>query len=197
MWKAALLLVALIVAGHFAVRYLRTNPLDPVVEGGELVVETNEHVVRFTLEGPFAGTYLVAKAESQDFGDAPVNAALSVVGFPTTKEYLSAHPDQVGYGSTRDLRIENLAAPLALIAANRLVYGNLRGLIDAYDDRVEEHGKWLCVTISGEALEVSSAEVVDSGADATTMFVKRTDATRLLLATQMRVSDCEDQLAGA
>ena len=42
MWKAVLLLVALMVAGHFAVQYLRTNPLDPVFEGGELVVETSE-----------------------------------------------------------------------------------------------------------------------------------------------------------
>ena len=45
MWKTLLIAVLLVGAAHFAVRYLRTNPLDPVVEGGEVVVETNEYEV--------------------------------------------------------------------------------------------------------------------------------------------------------
>ncbi len=195
MWKAALFLIALFVAGHFAVRYLRTNPLGPVLEGGELVVETSEHVVRFSLDGPVEGTYLVAKAESKDFGDEAVNASLSVVDLAATRDYLRGHPDHLTYGSVTDLQLENLAAPLALIAANRLTYGDLRGLIDRYDERVEENGKWLCVTISGEALGVAAAESLERGTDATSTFVRRTDATRLLLATRMRVEDCAERLA--
>ncbi len=196
MWKTALLVVALMVAGHFAVRYLRTNPLAPVFEGGELVVETNEHVVRYSLDGPVEGTYLVAKIESQDFGDEPVNATLSAVGFASTREYLRAHPDQSVYGSVSELQIANLSAPFALIAANRIVYGELRGLIDRYDRRLEAREKWLCITIAGQALGVESAESTVSGADATSLFAMRADATRLLLATSLRVDDCDELLAG-
>jgi hypothetical protein len=196
MWKVALLLIALFVVGHFAVRYLRTNPLDPVLEGGQLVVETTEHEVRFSLDGPVQGTYLVAKAESQDFGDEPVNATLSVVDLATTREYLRAHPNRLAYGSGIDLQLENLSAPLALIAANRLAYGELRGLIDRYEDRVQDGGKWLCVTISGDALGVDAAESLDSGVDATALYVNRAGAKRLLLATLMRVEDCDESLDG-
>jgi len=194
MWKAALLIVALMVAGHFAVRYLRTNPLAPTLEGGELVVETTEHLVRFSMDGPVEGTYLVAKLESNDFGDEPVNATFSAVGFAATRQYLAAHPEHSVYGSMSELQIANLAAPLALIAANRIAYGELRSLIDRYAERVGEKGKWLCVTISGEALGVESAESSISGADATSLFVKRADTTRLLMARNLQVDDCEELL---
>lgn len=196
MWKAALLVVALMVAGHFAVRYLRTNPLAPVLEGGELVVETNEHVVRYSLHGPVEGTYLIAKIASADFGDEPVNATLAAVGFAETRQYLNAHPEHGAYGSMSELQIANLSAPLALIAANRIAYGKLRGLIDRYEARVEEQGKWLCLTVTGEALGVESAESSISGADATSLFVRRADATRLLMARDLQVDDCEELIAG-
>jgi hypothetical protein len=195
MWKVALLLVALMVAGHFAVRYLRTNPLSPTLEGGQLVVETSEHVVRFALDGPVEGTYLVAKLQSDDFGDAPVNATFSAVGFAATRQYLSAHPENSGYGSISEIQIANFAEPIALIAANRIAYGELRGLVDLYQSRVEEHGKWLCLTVTGEALGVDSAESSVSGADATSLFVKRADSTRLLMAKHLQVDDCAELLS--
>jgi hypothetical protein len=195
MWKAALFLVLLFVVGHFAVRYLRTNPLDPVVEGGTLVVETNEHEVRLALEGPVEGTYLVAKAESRDRTDDPANAALSVVDLAATKDYLRANPDRRAYGSVPERQLENLSAPLALIAANRLAYGGLLGLLDLHAARVREHGAWLCLTISGEVLRVTAAESLGSGSDSTTLFVNRTDDTRLLLATRLRVDDCTELMA--
>jgi hypothetical protein len=195
MWKVALFLVLLFVAGHFAVRYLRTNPLDPVIESGELVVETREHKVRFALEGPLEATYLVTKAKGQDWSDEPANAALSVVDFATTKAFLGAHPDFHAYGSVPDLQLENLSAPLALVAGNRLAYGELLGLIDQYTDRVHEGGKWICLTISGEALRVTAAESLGDGSDSTAMFVKREDTKRSLLATRVRVEDCAELLA--
>jgi len=192
MWKGVLIVLLLSVAGHFAVRYLRTNPLDPVLEGGELVVETNEHEVRFALEGAVEGTYLVARAESQDFGDAPANAALSVLGLAATRDYFQAHPDQREYGSVPGLQLENLSAPLALIAANRPAYAALRGLVDEYEERVDGGGKWLCLTIAGQMLRVTSAESLGNGNDATALFAKRAESARLFLANRVLVEDCAE-----
>lgn len=194
MWKVALLVVAVMVAGHFAVRYLRTNPLSPTIEGGELVVETTEHLVHFGLDGAFAGTYLIAKAESTDFGDMPVNARLDLISFGTTREYLGAHPEHTGYGTMSEQQLDSLSAPLALIAANRIVYGDLQNLIDRFDSRVESDGKWLCVTLSGDALGVNSASSTLRGTDATSLFVNRMGDQRVLLATRLKVEDCEERL---
>jgi hypothetical protein len=196
MWKTALVLVALVVAGHFAVPYLRTNPLAPVFEGGELVVATTEHEVRFSLRGPVEGTYLVARAERQDFGDEPVNGLLSVVGLATAREYLRAHPTPHAYGSASEFQVSNLSSQLAVIAANRIAYGDLVGLIDRYEDRAEKNGEWVCFTVSGDALELESAESLASGVDATASFERRTDAKRLLLATRVSGEDCEETLGG-
>jgi hypothetical protein len=194
MWKAVLLVVALIVAGHFAVRYLRTNPLSPVIEGGELVVETTEHTVRFALEGAFEGTYLIASAQSTDFGDEPTNAKLDVVGFGATREYLGAHPDRTTYGSVSEQQLDNLSSSLFVIAANRVAYGDLQVLLDRFESRVASHGKWLCVTLSGDALGVSSATSTLRGTDATSLFEKRIGGQRMLLATRVRLQDCEERL---
>ena len=197
MWKAGLLVVALVVAGHFAVRYLRTNPLSPVIEGGELVVETTEHEVRFALDGGFEGSYLVAGAESTDFGDAPTNARLELISFGTARDYLSAHPDHGTYGSVSERQLENLSSPLGVIAANLIAYGDLRTLVDRFESRVEPHGEWLCVTLSGDALGVSSASSTLRGSDATALFVSRVGDLRVLLATRVREQDCAERLTAS
>jgi hypothetical protein len=195
MWKAALLVVAVMVAGHFAVRYLRTNPLAPVIEGGELVVETSEHIVRFGLEGAVEGTYLVAHAESRDFGDMPVNAELSTVALGTFRDYLVAHPDRLAYGSISEQQLANLASSVSVIAANRIAYGDLHGLIDDFESRVQSHGDWLCVTIEGDALGLNSASSSLRGGEATSLFTNRIGNDRVVLATQVRAEDCGKLLA--
>jgi len=196
MWKIALCLVLLFVAGHFAVRYLRTNPLDPVLENGELTVSTSEHEVTFALEGAVEGSYLVAQARSRDWSDEPANAALAVVDLAVAKDYLRSHPELHGYGpATSGLQLENLSAPLDLIAANRLAYGDLHGLVDSYADRVEEHGNWLCLSIGGDALRVTSARTLEGRTDSTGSFTKRAEAARLLLVTRVRVEDCKELFA--
>ena len=195
MWKIAICLVLLFVAGHFAVRYLRTNPLDPVIENGALTIATTEHEVSFALEGAVEGSYLVAKAVSRDLSDEPANAALSVVDLAAARDYLRSHPDLHGYGSATDPQLENLSAPLALIAANRLAYGELHGLVESYTERVEDHGKWLCLTIAGDALRVTEARTLDGRSDSTASYTKRTEDAQLLLATRVSVEDCARLLA--
>jgi hypothetical protein len=82
-----------------------------------------------------------------------------------------------------------------VIAANRLAYGELLGLLDLYGERVRERGEWLCLTISGQVLRVTAAETLGTGSNSTTLFVNRTDDTRLLLATRVSVDDCAELLA--
>ncbi len=190
MWKAGLLLVLLFSVGHFAVGYLRTNPLDPVFEGGELIVETREHVVRLVREGPLQGRYLVASATSEDWSDAPANAELLLVGVSAATAHLLADPDQRSYGSVPERQLLDLSSPLSLIASTRSVYGELHGLLDLYEKRARDRGAWVCVSIEGEMLRVDSADSIDTGSNATRAFQKRTDGTRLVLATQLRVEDC-------
>jgi len=190
MWKAALLVVAVVVAGHFAVRYLRTNPLAPVIEGGELVVETNEHIVHFAFDGAFEGTYLVAYAESTDYGDLPTNARLELIGFGAARQYLGAHPDHTTYGSVSERQLDNLSSPLGVIAANRVAYGDLQVLIDRFESRAGSRGEWLCATLSGDAVGLSSATSSFRGSDATSLFKSRIGGQRVLLATRVRLQDC-------
>src|SRR4029453_13833960 len=65
MWKVVLLVLALFVLGHFAVRYVRVNPLGPVVEGNQVVVTSQEHELRYRRSGPVVGTYFVSGAETR------------------------------------------------------------------------------------------------------------------------------------
>jgi hypothetical protein len=73
-----------------------------------------------------------------------------------------------------------------VIAASGLVYGDLQSLIDRYEERVEDRGNWLCVTLSGDAVGVSSATSSLRGTDATALFVHRIGDERVLLATRLR-----------
>lgn len=190
MWKAAFFLVVLFVAGHFAVQYIRTNPLGPVIEGNEVVVETKEFEVRLFREGTADGVYLVTTAKSIDWSNEPANVELSVIDFVDARDYLRTYPDFHRYGSTPGLNLENVTTPLSVIAANRLAYGSLRDLLGEYDDRVRSHGERLCLTISGDTLRVSGARSIDEGTDHTETFQKSDEKRHRVFADQVRVDDC-------
>jgi hypothetical protein len=190
MWKAALFLVVLFVVGHFAVQYIRTNPLDPVIEAGEVVVETKEYEVRLAREGRADGVYLVATAKSIDWSNEPANVELTVVDFVEARDFLRAYPDFHRYGSTSGLNLENVSKPISVIAANRLAYGALRDLLSDYDDRIRSHGERLCLTISGDALRVSAARSIDEGTDHTDSFQRSDESRTRVFADQVKVEDC-------
>jgi len=190
MWKLILVIVLLVAAGHFAVRYLRTNPLDPVVQGGEVVVETNEYEVRFAREGPAAGVYLIEGARSEDFTNQPQNASLSVIDFATAKTYLGAYPDFRRYGSPAGLQLDNVSAGLAVVAANRIAYGDLMRVLDLFAERASESGERLCVGISGESLALASAVALKGGADHTQTFQSRLGGRQAVFADHIRIDDC-------
>jgi hypothetical protein len=195
MWKGVLLLVAVVVGLHFAAQYIRSNPLDPIVESNEIVVDTNEYEVRLTREGPVAGTYLVTAVRSTDWTDEPANVALSLIGFSETREYLRAHPDFHRYGSLPGLQLENASATLWAIAANRLSYGKLRGLIDLLDERARQNGERVCITITGDSLRVVGASLLSNGTDQTARFVSRESDRRMVLVNEIAIDDCAE-LAG-
>jgi len=195
MWKVALFLVVLAAAGHFAVQYIRTNPLHPVIEAGDVVVETTDFLVRLSREGPVEGVYLVVSAKSIDWSQDPANVELSVIDFAEAKDFLRAYPDFHRYGSMPGLRLDNLSAPLAVIGANRLAYGKLRDLIDAHDGRVRQQGERLCITISGESLRVSAARSLNEDTDHTQTLQARDPDMRRVFANQVSVDDCVKVLA--
>lgn len=195
MWKVLLILVLLVVAGHFAVRYLRTNPLDPVVQGGEVVVQTNEYEVHFAREGPADGVYLVANAKSEDYTNQPQNASVSVIDFATARSYFTAYPDFRHYGLPAGLQLDNVSSKLALLASNRIAYGNLLHMLDVYQERADKGGERLCVRISGEALSLTSAVDLDDGDDHTGTFQSSFESQRAVLAKTIDVDDCSALVA--
>jgi hypothetical protein len=190
MWKAALFLLVVVVGLHFAAKYVRSNPLDPVVVRDEVVVDTHEHEVRLAREGPIAGTYLVTAVRSTDWTDEPANVALSLIGFAETREYLRANPQFHRYGSLPGLQLENASATFWVIAANRLSYGKLRGLIDLIDERARQNGERVCITIAGDSLRVTGASALSDGADQSARFVTSESDKRVVFVNEISVEDC-------
>lgn len=192
MWKAALFLVVVVVGLHFAARYVRSNPLDPVVQSGEVIVDTNEYEVRLAREGPVAGSYLVTAVRSTDWTDEPANVALSLIGLTETREYLRAHPEFHRYGSQPGLQLENASATFWAIAANRLSYGKLRGLIDLIDERTRRNGERICITIAGDSLRVTGASSLADGTDHSARFVTRESDKRVVFVNEIEIDDCAE-----
>jgi hypothetical protein len=196
MWKVVLLLLAVFILGHLAVRYIRKNPLDPVIEGDQVVVESQENKVRFTRNGAVAGSYFVVDAESRDWTTTPVNLWLRVLDVQSAAGYMHTYPDFHLYRSESVERLAGVAMSLQVVAANRETYGELRGLIGDHESRSSEGGERLCVTLSGEALSLASAESLDDETDSTSSVARLTSDTPILFVESADVGDCAERLAG-
>jgi hypothetical protein len=197
MWKVIAFLVLLIVAGNFAVRYVRRNPLTPVVDGSQVVVESQDYGVRFQRTGAFSGTYLLADAKSEDWTREPVNARLRVIEREAAREYMQTYADFHRYGSDSSTRLGNVAAPLALIAANRATYGDLQALLSRHEGRQVAGGERICVAVSGEALTLVSAKSLEDGHDVSVLVERSNDDGPTIYADELRFGDCTELLASS
>lgn len=195
MWKVVVFVLALVVIGHFAVRYLRVNPLGPVVEGSQVVVTTQELELRYRRSGPVAGTYFVSAAETRDFGSEPVNAMLWVIEAEAARGYMHDYPDFHLYGSDSGDRLRNVAAPLAIVAATSATYSDLVRLLEQHEARAASRGERLCVKITGTALSPDSAVSLDSGRDDPGATQRLLGETPVAFADGLELGDCVDTLA--
>jgi len=195
MWKVVALMLAVFILGQLAVRYVRKNPLDPTIEGNQIAVESQDYRVHFQRDGAVAGTYFISDAKSEDWTSKPVNARLRVFGLQTGSEYLRGYADFHLYGSESGARLANAATSLSLVAASREVYGTLRGLLDRHERRERGGGERLCVTLSGTALSIASAESLEDGRDVTVRLAHENDGEPIVYADQLDVDDCADLLA--
>ncbi|HKC49232.1 MAG TPA: hypothetical protein VKF60_00455, partial [Myxococcota bacterium] len=164
-------------------------------EGNQIAVESQDYRVRFERDGAVAGSYFISDAKSEDWTSKPVNARLRVFGLQTGSEYLRGYPDFHLYRSASSTRLENAAASLSLVAANREIYGTLRGLLDRHERRERSGGERLCVTLSGTALSIASAESLEDGRDVTARLAHENDGEPIVYADQLDVEDCSDLLA--
>lgn len=189
-----LLLLAVFILGPLVVRYVLKNPLDPSVDGNEVVVESQDYEVHFTRGGPLSGTYLVVRAESEDWTAKPVNALLGVVPLDEASDYLRAYPEFHLYGEQSNAQIAGLAQPLSIIAASRLTYSGVRGLVDLYESRNAGHGERLCLTVSGETLQLASVQGLEDRADHMGVLAHLGEEA-VVYAETLAVDDCAKLLA--
>ena len=194
MWKVIALVLVVFLLGQLAVRYVRKNPLDPRVVDSEVVVDSQDYEVSFRRSGEVSGTYFIADVTSEDWSARPVNATLQVFGMQTGTEYSRSFADFHVYGSETSERLSHVSEPLSLVAADRPVYAELRGLLERYARRAARGGERLCVTLSGEALAVSSAESLEDGRDVMHTVLQGNTAP-IVWVDHLEVQDCSDLLA--
>jgi hypothetical protein len=197
MWKVVALVLVVAVLGHFAVRYLRVNPLGPVVEGRQVVVTSQNYEVRFDQSGPVAGTYFISLAESRDLTDRPVNAVLWLIESGSARDFMRGYPDFHLYGSESSERLRNVGAPLAIVAANAAAYTDLVALVELHAARADARGERLCVSLAGTALSPASAVSLETGSDVPEAAKRLAGDTPVVFAESLDVGDCVKMLAAA
>jgi len=197
MWKVVAFVLAVGLLGHLVVRYLRANPLGPVVEGRQVVVTSQAYEVRYDQSGPVAGTYFVSVAESRDLTDRPVNAVLWVIEAGAARDFMRGYPDFHLYGSDSSERLRNVASPLAVVASSSSTYSDLLRLLDLHETRASKRGERLCVSVSGTALTPASAVSLESGGEAPGAAPRLVGEMPVVFANSLEVGDCVKLLAAA
>jgi hypothetical protein len=190
MWKVVAFLLAAVVVGHFGIRYVRGNPLEPRLEGGEVAVVSRDQAARFERDGAIGGTYFVSDVESTDWSSEPVNLRLRAIAPDLAREYMRGYPDFHLYGSESSARLAGSAEAIGVIAANRWTYGDLRALLELHEARESQRGERLCVTLHGDALHLVGARDTDDDHDSTKMVEDMVSGISLVYADRLDVADC-------
>ncbi len=187
------LLVFIALAFAASVLWIRVddyNPLEPQLEGRELVVTYNDLEGRFLRGGSFSGTHMLFGGSNDESRTGFANAHLAAINLSDAPWLMQEYPDFHRCSSPGAEYAKEMVQQLTSIAANGSVRRTLHEALDRHAESVRAGGDRVCVELAGEFLELNRAILLADGRDLTSDLQRATSHNRFAYVHQADLVDC-------
>jgi hypothetical protein len=170
------------------------NPLDPSVEGREIVLQTDDLEVRFERYGSVSETYMLFGGTNGEMRNSISNVFVSGLAIRHASFIAQRYPKFYRCSSPGAAQAKQLIENMALVAADGSTRNTLQEAVAVHDEAVATGGDRTCLQFRGEQISLRSAKHREGGFDLTPQLEKGYRQTDFFFVSDAEISDCKELL---
>jgi hypothetical protein len=194
LFLALLAILAPLVIDGVSLDALGGNPLDPTLDGGQLLIHTRDLDVRFDRVGYLDESYMLFGGTDGEMQNSITNIIVSGLAVRHAALIAQRYPDFHKCKSPGAAQAQRLIESMAWIASDGSTRGTLREALALHEKSVRSGGERTCLAVSGERLMLGSAKHRDQNFDLTHQLGNGYRGTDFYLVTNAEISDCKSLL---
>lgn len=194
LFLALLVILAPLLIEGVSLDALRGNPLDPTLDGSQLVVQTEDLEARFDRVGTFDESYMLFGGSDGEMKNSFGNVFVSGLAVRHAALIAQRYPDFYMCKSPGAAQAQRLVEDMAWIASDGSTRGTLRKALALYQKSLRSGGEQTCLAVSGERLMLGSVKHRDQGFDLTHEVGSGLRGTDFYLVTEAELAHCKSLL---
>lgn len=195
MGRLLLLLIVAAAGGWVYTNGIQLTPsVDTRVEGREVVLDTGDVEVRYSRIGPVDETWMLFGGDASQRPNSPVHASLAGLPIVSARAIGARHPDFHMCRSPGADDAKRLTESLSFVAANGGALAGLQRAHGLFEERLRGGGERTCLSVTGAQLLLDSVRLEHDGQDITGSVGPLLSRTKLVLAEQVEIEDCQTLL---
>lgn len=167
------------------------NPLQPSVQGREVVIQTDDLEVRFERYGAVAETYMLFGGTDAEMTNSISNVLVSGLAIRHASFIAQRYPKFYMCSSPGAAQAKQFVEDMALIAADGATRDTLKRAITLFADSLASGGDRTCLRFGGEQISLRSAKHREEGFDLTPEFAKGYRQTDFFFVNDAEIVDCK------
>jgi hypothetical protein len=194
LFLALLAILAPLLIDGVSLDALSGNPLDPTVEGSQVLIQTRDLDVRFDRVGELDESYMLFGGVDGELQNSISNVVVSGLAVRHAALIAQRYPDFHKCKSPGAAQAKRLLEPMAWIASDGSTRGTLRKALALHEKSVRSGGERTCLAVSGERLMLGSAKHRSQDFDLTGQLGDGYRGTDFYLVTDAELADCKSLL---
>ena len=192
MGRLLLLLVLAAAGGWVYTNGIHFSPgVGTQVEGRDVTLDAGDVEVRYTRIGAVDETYMLFGGDATQRTNAPTHAILTGLPIQSARAIATRHPNFHLCRSPGADDAKRLTENLSFVAADGAALSGLQQAHALYEERLRGNGERTCVSVRGAQLVFESARLEQDGQDLTRTLAPLLSRSKLVLAEQVEIEDCQ------
>jgi hypothetical protein len=172
------------------VNRLEAAPQGVVVNGNQVVVQTDDIEATFRRIAPVFASYMVFGGNNDQRQNSMVHALVAGLPMPKARAIHASYPDFHRCASPGAAQAKQSIESMQMIGTTRAARSALIEAVDLHAERIRSGGDRTCLTFSGAELMLDSIHLRRDGQDVTQELGRLFGRSRFFLADQVELPDC-------
>ncbi len=170
------------------------NPLDPELEGRQVLVHTEDFDVRFDRIGGVSESYMLFGATDGEMRNSFTNVYAAGLAVRHARLIAARYPDFHLCKSPGAKQAQKLTESVAFVAADGATRSTLLEAVTRHEESIQAGGERICLRLDGDRLSLDSIVHRDQAIDMTAEVGGRMTDTDFYFVRDAAIEECRDLL---
>ncbi len=170
------------------------NPLDPRLEGRQVLVHADEFDVRFDRIGDLSESYMLFGGTDGEMHNSFTNVYAAGLAMRHARLIAARYPDFHKCKSPGAPKAQKLTESLAFVAADGPTRRTLLKAVELHDESIAKGADRVCISLEGDRLSLDSVVHRAQAIDMTAEITGRMSQTGFYFVRKAEIAECQSLL---